>query len=501
MLFPALSFAFGIWLLQQQAVLPDLRWSGILIVLSAALYFSRHFTRQKILRFFLIFLMAASCGFLYATSIAKHRLAEELPEAWQGRDIAIVGVVAEMPRKNERGLSFTFDVEQVLTENAHVPPRILLNTYNNYAEPILSLHAGDRWQLTVRLKQPHGSSNPYTFDFEVWALERNLRALGYVKQKGENRRIDEHVARPGYLIERLRESIRARFNQVLGSSPYAGILSALAIGDQASIPASQWQIFTRTGVNHLMSISGLHITMLAGVIFALVYNLWRRSVFLTLHIPARKAAALVGLLVALGYALLSGYGVPAQRTVYMLATMSTALWLSRSIAPSQLLAYALIVVLILDPWAVMAPGFWLSFAAVGLIFYITANRFGTGHWLLEYSRIQWAMSIGLIPLLLAMFQQVSLVSPLANAFAIPLVSFIVVPLTLLGALLPFDWLLHVAHFAMKITMLALEWLNGMPSAVWTQHAPPLWSIVVGMLGVLWIFFQCLRRGAHYVCRY
>lgn len=487
----SLFFVFGVWLLQQQAALPDLRWASLIIVLLAALRLPRHATWQRIFRTSLLLILSASSGFFYAAWMAQQRLADELPAVWQGRDITLVGVVAEMPRQNERGLGFTFDVEHTLTPDARVPQHILLSTYQNAEDPVLALHAGERWQFTVRLKQPHGTSNPYNFDFEAWALERNLRAVGYVHNKGDNRRIDEHVVAPGYFIERLREAVRTRFQQVLGQSPYAGVLSALAIGDQRSIPAAQWQVFTRTGVNHLMSISGLHITMLAGMAFAITYWLWRRSVYLTLWLPARKAATLAGLLAALIYALLSGYGVPAQRTVYMLGTVAAAMLLSRNIAPSQLLAAALMVVLLFDPWSILAAGFWLSFGAVGLIFYITANRLGQRHWLLEYGRIQWAMSIGLIPPLLAMFQQISLVSPLANAFAIPLVSFVVVPLTLLGALLPFDWILHLAHYAMSVCMVALEWLNSLPAAVWAQHAPPLWSIVVGMSGVLWML---LPRG-------
>jgi competence protein ComEC len=487
----SLFFASGVWLLQQQAALPDLRWSGLLIIPLAALRLPRHTVWQRISRTSLLLILAACSGFFYAAWIAQQRLAAELPAAWQGRDITVVGVVAEMPRQHERGLGFTFDVERTLSAGVQVPAHILLSSYNSAEVPILAMHAGERWQLTLRLKQPHGSSNPYNFDFEAWALERNLRAVGYVHSKGDNILIDEQVSSPGYFIERLREAVRAQFQRVLGNAPYAGVLSALAIGDQGSIPAAQWQVFTRTGVNHLMSISGLHITMLAGMAFALGYWLWRRSVYLTLWLPARKAAAVAGLLTALIYALLSGYGVPAQRTVYMLGTVATALWLSRNIAPSQLLAVALMVVLLFDPWSVIAPGFWLSFGAVGLIFYITANRLLQRHWLLEYGRIQWAMSIGLIPPLLAMFQQLSLVSPLANAFAIPLVSFVVVPLTLLGALLPFDWILHLAHHAMSICMLALEWLNRLPAAVWTQHAPPGWSIVIGMFGVLWLL---LPRG-------
>jgi competence protein ComEC len=280
--------------------------------------------------------------------------------------------------------------------------------------------------------------------------------------------------------------VRDKFDATLAGAPYAGVLSALAIGDQSSIPQHQWQVFTRTGVNHLMSISGLHITMLASVGFALTYWLWRRSVRLTLWLPARKAAALIALLVALSYALLSGFGVPAPRTVYMVGAVAAALWLNRNFSLGQILSIALLGVLIPDPWAVLSPGFWLSFGAVALILYVSAHRIARSHWLREYAVVQWAMTIGLTPMLLGLFQQVSLVSPIANAFAIPLVSLIVVPLALLGAVLPWDVPLWLAHLVMQFTMTILEWLNDLPQAVWTQHAPPAWSVVAGMLGVLLI---------------
>jgi competence protein ComEC len=231
--------------------------------------------------------------------------------------------------------------------------------------------------------------------------------------------------------------------------------------------------------------------MLASLGFALTYWLWRRSTRLTLFLPARKAAALIALLVAFGYALLSGFAVPAQRTVYMVAVVAAALWLNRNFSLGQILSIALLGVLIPDPWAVLSPGFWLSFGAVALILYVTANRLKPEHWLVEYGKVRWAMTIGLIPMLLALFQQVSLVSPIANAFAIPLVSLVVVPLALLGAVLPLDAPLWLAHSVMGWTMVLLEWLNSLPQAVWTQHAPPPWSIVAGMLGVLWIL---LPRG-------
>ena len=487
----AISFAIGVWTLQQQATLPDFAsgWLPVLFILTLLL--PRRALWQRITRQAMLIVLACALGFSYAAWVAQQRLADSLPAQWQGKDIAVIGVVAELPRQHAGGLSFAFDVEKVLTPEARVPPHILLSTYDNEQDEPLLLHAGERWQLTLRLKQPHGSSNPHGFDFEAWMLENKLRASGYVRDDEGNKRLDAMVYVPSYIIESMREAVRAHFQKVLGDAPYTGVLAALSIGDQSSIPAAQWQVFTRTGVNHLMSISGLHITMLAGMAFAVVYAAWKRSVRLTLRLPARKAAAIVGLLVALAYTLLSGFSVPAQRTVYMLGTVAAALILSRTVSASQILAAALLVVLLLDPWAVLSPGFWLSFGAVALILYVSANRIGRPHWLVEYGRVQWAMMIGLIPPLLAMFQQISLVSPIANAFAIPLVEFVVVPITLLGALIPFDWILQLAHFSMWLCMVPLEWLNQLPDAVWTQHAPPAWTIVLGMVGVLWCL---LPRG-------
>ncbi|OFZ66150.1 MAG: DNA internalization-related competence protein ComEC/Rec2 [Betaproteobacteria bacterium RBG_16_56_24] len=448
--------------------------------------FTFHVARTLLLAAF-----ACGLGFFYAAWQAEQRLAITLPDKWQGRDIEVIGVVAELPRNHERGQRFSFDVEQTLTPQASVPRHIYLSTFLDKQATPLTLHAGERWQFTLRLKQPHGTANPHVFDFEAWALENNLRAVGYIHPKGNNLRLDALADGPGYRIEAWRETIRDKFNATLGGAPYAGVLSALAIGDQSSIPSAQWQVFTRTGVNHLMSISGLHITMLASLGFALTYWLWRRSVRLTLFLPARKAAALAALLVALGYALLSGFAVPAQRTVYMVGAVAAALWLNRNFSLGQILGIALLGVLIPDPWAVISPGFWLSFGAVALILYVTAHRLGQPHWLMQYASVQWAMTIGLVPLLLGLFQQVSLVSPAANAIAIPLVSLAVVPLTLLGAVLPpvfsiWDAPLWLAHTVMGWTMALLEWLNQLPQAVWAQHAPPAWSVVAGMLGVLWI---------------
>jgi competence protein ComEC len=218
---------------------------------------------------------------------------------------------------------------------------------------------------------------------------------------------------------------------------------------------------------------------------------WRRSEALALALPAQKAAALAGFLAALAYCLISGFAVPAQRTLYMVGVVAAALWLGRATSASRVLAAALFLVLVLDPWAVLSPGFWLSFAAVAVIFYIGTSRTARPHWLAQWGRVQWAVTVGLVPLLLVIFQQVSLVSPIANAVAIPVVSLVVTPLALAGAVLPFAWPLELGHAILEVLMAMLGWLAGLPGAVWHQYAPPAWTLPFALVGIAWLL---LPRG-------
>ncbi len=488
-----LCFVIGAWLLQQQPALPPLAWAWALALPAAAWFLPSNrgralwFTRQAALKAGFL-----AAGFLWAAAFAAWRLADALSPEWEGRDVELIGVVADLQRTNEASSRFEFDVEQVLTAGAVVPRHVVLSWFRERgmdAPP--SVRAGERWRLTVRLKRPHGSANPHGFDFEAWALERNLRASGYVRRAETNALLDPSAGGLDYRLQRLRQDIRERFQAALPGEPYAGVLVALAVGDQNAIPREQWQVFTRTGVNHLMSISGLHITMVSGLVFAITSGLWRRSSRLTLFLPAAKAAALAGALAAIGYGALAGFGVPAQRTVIMLSVVAAALWAGRSLSASLVLCLALGAVVLWDPWAVLAPGFWLSFGAVAIIFYVNAGRIGRSHWLEAWGRVQWAVTLGLVPPLLALFQQVSLVSPLANAFAIPLVSLVVVPLTLLAIAIPLDFVLHLAYAVMAACMWALEWLARAPEATWTQHAPPAWAVIAAAAGVAWLL---LPRG-------
>ena len=486
-------FALGAWLLQREAELPDMRWAWLLLCGLPALVLARSSYRvvQNGARISMAALWLAG-GFFWAAGAAHVRLSDALPTEWEGRDIDLVGVVASLPQPFDRSVRFELDVEQVLTSQARVPERIVLAWWGRSppdgGSGLPEVKPGERWRLPVRLKRPHGTANPHGFDYEAWLLERGVRATGYVRPRGATERLAPMVQRPAYWVEAMRERFRARVLAALGGRPYAGVIAALAVGDQRAIPPSQWQIFTRTGVNHLMSISGLHVTMVSGLCYALVLALWRRSARLTLQLPARKAAALAGVLAAFSYTLLAGFAVPAQRTLYMLTVGAVALWVGAPTSASVVLAAALFVVLILDPWAVTSAGFWLSFGAVAAILFVAVNRVARPHWAVSWVRTQAAVTIASTPMLLALFQQVSLVSPVANALAIPVISLIVVPLALAGTVLPVDAVLHLAHFVMACCMYVLDWMSAAPDAVWQQHAPAGWAIVTALAGTAWLLF-------------
>jgi len=434
----------------------------------------------------------AGAGWAYAAWRADLRLAEALPGEWEGRDVVLTGVVASLPQDFERGLRFVFEVEE---SAAPLPQKISLAWYKGFRDEELHtlppLHAGERWRLTVRLKRPHGNVNPHGFDYERWLLEQGIRATGYVRPAPDNQRLDAFVPGLMYGVERLREGVRERFRLALPEGAYTGVLVALAVGDQRSIPPELWRVFARTGISHLVAISGMHVTMIAALFAAAVSGLWRRSPALALRWPAQQAGVAAGFVVALVYCLLAGWGVPAQRTLYMLGCVAVALVLRRETAPGRVLALALAVVLVFDPWAVMAAGFWLSFGAVALLFLVGSGRLVPDGRLRGALRAQWAVTLGLVPALLVLFQQFSLVSPLANAIAIPLVSFVVTPLAIGFAILPLQMLADLAHGAFALTMLAIHWLAELPWASWQQAAPPAWLAVLATLGCLWAL---LPRG-------
>lgn len=476
-----IAFALGVLCLQMQAVVP----SPPLLFLVALLLCLPHLRWRGWLAGATLALACFLFGMAWAGWRAEWRLADALDNDLAGHDVELVGLVSGLPQDFERGVRFEFAVERPAGVAAGVPSRLLLTWYAG-RDGVPALAPGQRWQFTARLKRPHGSANPGGFDYEAWLLERGIRATGYVRP-GPAKLLDDFVWRPASVIHGLRAWVRDNFRRrlPLAEYPWQGILTALAVGDQQAVDSDLWTVFNRSGVTHLMSISGLHVTLVAGLVGALVSLLWRRVPALALRCPAQRVAVLAGVVTAVAYALLAGFGVPAQRTLYMLAVAAAAILSGRVLAPSRVLALALLLVLLIDPWSVLAAGFWLSFGAVAALFLVGSALVGgdTG-WrqrLLGWGLIQWAATLASLPALMLVFQQFPLISPLANAVAVPVISFVVTPLALLAAVLPWTPLLQLAHAIVGGLMDFLFWCAAWP--VWQAPAPPAWAVLGAALGV------------------
>jgi competence protein ComEC len=478
-----LAWLAGVFVLQREASLPDVAWG----LAGVATFLALHFVRGRVARAFVVLAAGALCGYGFAAWRAEERLADALPLALEGVDIEIVGVISGLPQANESGTRFAFEVERVRTAAANVPRDIALSWYpDRRAGAAPKLAAGARWRLTARLKRPRGLSNPHAFDFEPWALERGIRATGYVRTASPRERLDARVEGWPYTLHRWRGEIRDAMQERLAGERLRGVLVALAIGDQDAIAPDDWDVFWRTGVGHLMSISGLHITMLAALAASAVFWAWIRVPWLALAFPARKAAAIVGVTAAIAYTLMTGYAVPAQRTCLMLATLAACVLADRHGSSTRVLAFAALVVTLVDPWAVLSAGFWLSFGAVASIFYVMSLRAGRRARIAAVVAEQLAVTGAMLPMLLVLFQEFSIVSPLANAIAIPVVSLLVVPLAIAGAFLPLPFLLDVAHGIMLALMSPLERLADLPLAMLESHEPAAWTVAAGVAGCAWL---------------
>jgi competence protein ComEC len=318
------GFTLGILLLQQQASLQSwvcLAGLGFLAVALLAVSLS---IPSSLLRVAGKVIGGTVIGWCWASVMALSAMSHQLAQQYEERDITVVGVVASLPAASEYGQRFQFNIEHVLTAGVdaeRIPDKVLLSWFdaNTSIADVVSIRPGERWQLNVRLRRPHGLANPHGFDYEVWLLEQKLGATGSVRldkpgQQYANRRLTDFVFSLKNCIEWSRGKLRDRILTALPDPSNAPVVVALVIGDQNAIAQTDWTVFARTGVSHLIAISGLHISMLAGMAWAALFYLWRKSFFtrfnLPLYLPAQKAAALFSVLIALMYVALAGFGVP-----------------------------------------------------------------------------------------------------------------------------------------------------------------------------------------------
>jgi competence protein ComEC len=461
--------------------------AGALLLIALAIGGRRHAWTRTALPLGLALLAFGSTGWR-----ASLQLADRLDGALEGRELLVTGVVSSLPQTGAAGTQFRFNVESALADGTPVrlPARLALGWFVAEADdtPAATLAAGQRWRLPVKLKQPHGAMNPHGFDAELWLWEQGVGATGFVRVSGRGvapRRLAERVAHP---VERLRQQLRDALLRAVDDPRAAGVLAALVVGDQAAIAREDWDLYRATGVAHLMSISGLHVTMFAWLAGHAIGWAWRRVPGASLRVPARVAGAWGGLLAAFGYALLAGWGVPAQRTVQMLVVgvlLRSAGWRWPWLL---VLVIAAVAVTALDPWSLLQPGFWLSFAAVGLLLAsegprgAAPARSGWRAALGGMLRAQAVATVGLAPLSLVCFQQLSLVGFAANLVAIPLVTLLVTPLALLGVMLAPLWWLAAA--LVRVLGQGLAVLAAWPGAVWSVGVAPAWGIASGLAAAL-----------------
>lgn len=522
------GFAAGTWALQQSAELPSRLGLSIGVVLLALFTLAAgvlHRIQWPWGKVLLILCAALIAGYSWAAWRAQIRLAWALPIELERRDIKAVGIIASVPLSDTRRTRFVFKIEQSDPAVPLMPRLVQLSWYAQAGTLPVRIRPGECWMFTIRLVRPHGNANYHAADLEASMLERNLRATGYVREQPAPQRMAGRASGLLMALERWRDRQHLRIYEVLAHAPHTEVVSALAIGLQTGISADDRQRFTRTGTNHLVAISGLHISLVAGFAAALAGWLWRHSCFIGDHWPlwlaAPRVAAVAGAAAGLLYAGLAGFGIPAQRALLMLLIVALSFASARRVAVSVVLAWALAVVVAIDPWATITAGCWLSFGAVAVILLAaSAGRmayskaadkaakemnasilsirgiyaWGVYRWrrllatFTASARIQGAVSLGLIPLTALWFAQVPLLSPLANAFAIPWVSFLVTPLVLLGALLPAPLdalILKVAHALLMVLAKVLDVIAAPSWALYSIRTPDVLALAFAAFGMGW----------------
>ncbi|WP_321932953.1 DNA internalization-related competence protein ComEC/Rec2 [Burkholderia cenocepacia] len=526
-----IAFALGVVVLQRQAALPGaVAWTVGAAVLAGCAVLGAWCVRRRRTRavaacgWMLWALAACVAGFGFAAARAEWRLSDNLPTEWEGRDIVVTGVIRGLPVIDETGARLLFAVESNDAGLARFPPLIRLSwrAYGAAAtrDALPDWRAAQRWRFVVRLKRPHAEANPGVRDSEAAWFAAGIRAIGYVSAPRRAALLDARASGWRASIDRVRDALRTRIGEVLGTdAAHRGIVAALAIGEQSGIGEDDWRVLRNTGTGHLVAISGLHVGLVGALAGWLVSMVWRRVRWrgraATLVLPAPYAAALAALVAAAGYAALAGFNVPAQRAWWMIAGGGIAYLAGRSVPTSAVLCAALGGVLLADPWAVLSAGFWLSFGAVAVILLAVAGwravreadeagmESGAADWrsrlrawttrggrrLAEATRVQYAVTIGLAPLTAAWFAQVSLSGPFGNAFAIPWVSSVVTPVVLAGIALPPPLdaaAFRLAHAALEPMMTLLGHLADWPAGVFWLRMPDWPVLALACVGVAWV---------------
>ncbi|MGI9201454.1 MAG: DNA internalization-related competence protein ComEC/Rec2 [Woeseiaceae bacterium] len=361
-------------------------------------------------------------GALLFNAAAQPVIEARIPHDIAGDSIVVLVQVVDFPSRRGKSVSF---LARPLSDT-RLPDRIRLSWFDPAALPRL----GDTWELEVRLRRPRGNRNPGGFDFEAWLFREHVAATGNVVNSWRNQFISEGQLN---VTQRIRERFAQRVTALLGDTEQGSVLLAIVVGTRHLITDEQWKRYATTGSSHLMAISGLHIGLAAIGIYCvarLISGLLSRMLIGCLPNQNHHLFAIVcALAVACIYVQISGAAIPARRAGLMLLLASVYLVLWRRPDSRRIVCIVCLAIALADPLVTMSPGFALSFAAVGTLLWMSRRR-NSG-----LPSIQLGLLFGLLPLTVIFFDRVSYAALPVNLIAVPLFSFVTVPLALTGMVL------------------------------------------------------------------
>lgn len=419
-------------------------------------------------------------GVAHGLTLLDHRLTPSCV----GRPLTVEGQVATLPSYTTvPGIgirqTFRFRVTRLQPVDCAGPQELILHYYGTR-----KLVPGDFWRFAVRLKAPWGLSNPGGYNWQVWLAQQGIHATGSVRPSKPQGYLGRGVSG---LHHRIRQRISTRIGELDLPPDTIAVLRAVSVADKTGLDETLWSLFQQFGINHLLVISGLHVGLVAGIGYLLGTLLVR--VFARGRASSALLPGLCALTLALLFAALAGFSLPAVRAVCMLACVLVAVWTGRlTLACSHLLLAAL-VVLLLNPLAAVGSGFWLSFGSVaGLLWYLCWRRSRGGPAGLLQAHAY--MALLMLPFGALFFQGASLVGVLGNLVMIPLVGWVVVPAALAASA---SFLLHLPiemtlwqcaawplEHALVLARLFADWAG---DGIYVSRDATLASMLLGVCGV------------------
>lgn len=475
-----IAFLLGDLFLQTFTRLPSLHF---IFLISFLIIFLLYYLRYQYTYLIYAFLF----GFIWTAWCAHSLLSWSLPKNFEGKSILVNGYIQSIPNTDAWQTNFNFLLDAINHEDYKLNKKVLVKlTWRNNNH---SLKVGDKWQLLVRLKRIHTSQNPGSFDYEAWALQKGLRATGYVVSSSEKNILIDHYWY-FYPINQIRQLLAKNIKAHLPNSNTSHWLLALTIGQRTGIEANDWRILRRTGTNHLMAIAGLHIGIIATIVHYCFAYLWRRIPKLMLWLPASQASACAALGAAFLYSGLAGFSIPTQRACLMLTVFIATLLIRRQVQSWQSWSVALLLILLINPLSVLTESFWLSFGTIALIIFGMQGRIAPNGVWWKWGRVQWVIGVGLIPMSLYFFGECSLVSFIANCVAVPWLAFFILPFCFLSAVfilfLPklAEVLLLTADKSLSLLWMCLTWLSDLSFSTWNQVMPNYTILVITIIAYL-----------------